>query len=148
MKFLIFIIIFTITIVFSIFNSYMFFIPYEIFSFLTLFIIIISNNVYKNSESPNKLYIIAFLLGAILDCLQNNRVFYNAFAFASILFLNDFTKNISGNKFIVGVILFIGIYDYFFYNLPILMVLFNTVLLYAFSLIAQRLLALAYVKKD
>ncbi len=148
MKYLIFALIFFIAFAFSMFSSYMFFIPYEVFSFLILTIVLISNKQYFNPYRTNQFYIAAFLIGFIMDCMQHNIVFYNAFVFVLIVYLNDFIKSISGSKFIIGLILLIGIYDNLVYNIPIAICMLNILLLFTFYYIVQRLLSIAYAKKD
>ncbi|MGB9755332.1 MAG: hypothetical protein ACPLXO_00490 [Desulfurella sp.] len=147
MKYFIFLIVFLIAAEFSIFSSYMFFVPYEAFSFLILTILLIANN-FHFTYSPNKFYFAAFLIGFIMDCMQHNVVFYYAFIFTLIVFLNDFTKSIFGSKFFIGLVLLIGIYDIIIFRVPILISSLNVLLLYIFCYLVQRLLPIVYVKKD
>lgn len=147
MKYFIFAVVFLIAAVFSIFSSYMFFVPYEAFSFLILTILLIANNSHF-TYSPNKFYLVAFLIGFVMDCMQHNVVFYYAIIFTLIVFLNDFTKSIFGSKFFIGLVLLIGIYDIIFFRVPILISLLNVLLLYIFCYLVKRLLLVAYVKKD
>ncbi|WP_291492219.1 hypothetical protein [Desulfurella sp.] len=148
MKLLIFAVIFIIACVFSIFSSYMFFIPYNAFSFLIIAILAISNNKNSVSQSNNKLYITAFLGGFLLDSLQHNTIFYNAFIFSLIVFLNDLSKNMFGSKFVYIFILLITIYDDLALKTPVFASLFNFFLLLVFYHITKRLLQIEYAKKD
>ncbi len=148
MKYLVFVLIFFIAFAFSIFSSYIFFIPYEVFSFLILTILLISNKQHFSPYYTNQFYIAAFFIGFIMDCMQHNIVFYNAFVFVLIVYLNDFIKSISGSKFIIGLILLIGIYNNLVYNIPFEICLLNILVLCIFYYIVQRLLSIAYAKKD
>lgn len=147
MKYFIFLVVFLIAAAFSIFCSYMFFVPYEAFSFLILTILLIANTSHV-TYSSNKFYLTAFLIGFIMDCMQGNIVFYYAFIFTLIVFLNDFTKSIFGSKFFIGLVLLIGIYDIIVFRVPLLISLLNVILLYIFCYLVQRLLPIAYVQKD
>jgi|UniRef100_A0A832AWU7 hypothetical protein len=148
MKYLIFALILLIATAFSVFSSYMFFIPYEAFSFVIIAIIAIANNTYPNSNSPSKFYFAAFLAGFLLDCMQETVFFYNALVFVVIVFLNDLSKNIFGSKFIFALLLLIGIYDNLILKVPFFVSLLNVLLLYFFYSIVQSLLKINYAKKD
>ncbi|AHF97699.1 MAG: hypothetical protein ACPLW6_02255 [Desulfurella sp.] len=148
MKFLILTVIFIIACAFSIFSSYMFFIPYNFFSFLIIIILALSNNTQSSSKSNNKLYLVAFFGGFLLDSLQHNTIFYNAIIFSFIVFLNDFLKNMFGSKFVYIFLLFIAIYDNLVFKIPVFTSLLNLFLLLVFYHITKRLLQINYAKKD
>lgn len=148
MKYLTFALILLIAVAFSLFSSYVFFIPYEVFSFAFIAIISIANNVYPSSNSSNKFYFAAFILGFLLDCMQQNVFFYNSIVFVLIVFLNDFSKNIFGSKFVFVLLLLIGIYDNLVLKVSFFISLLNVLLLYLFYLILQSLLKINNAEKD
>jgi len=148
MKYFILALIFLISIVFSIFSSYMFFIPYEIFSFLIILILTISNKAYPSLPSSNTIYVSAFIVGLIMDCIEHNIIFYNAFVFVLIVYLNDFIKSIWGSKFVIVLIFIIGFYEYLTYGTYLEACLFHITTLLIYYRIIQKLLSLAYAQKN
>lgn len=149
MKYLIYFTIFVITFVITLFNSYLIFIPYQAYVFLLILIIVIANNSNRIRLSIfDSFYILSFIIGATLDLMQHNVIFYNAFIFVLIMFINDYLKNIASSKFIIVLIPLIGVYNYFMYHLSFFTVILNVVMLYIFYFIIRRLLLLTHAKKD